>query len=371
MRRLRQTSWPAPASLRHRPSTPRQPYPPLRIGPLTRYGRSCRETHHDSRSHSTISAMAVMDDPDWADMLPSRAEAIRERAEEEAREGIRWTTWFSPRFQRRLLRAFDASYSSFAPEWESAISDALAAYVNEHSDYATPYRTLEQTFSGGMLAALPPEQLDWLAAMPIVLEQFSARYSGQMSDDTDFAVPLEFDVDGFVERVDDLLLDERVAYVFIRRRIRPRTDAPLHLDLVAPTEALLSSDQRFRKAEAAYVSATSNLATGHYGSAITGAASALQESLSAIGASDTTLKRQVEKARQLGVFQGHDARLIEVLTLISGWFNADRSARGDAHGAPAAKKEDAELALHIAAAIMLRLMRRDEDEDEDDQGPAT
>jgi hypothetical protein len=309
---------------------------------------------------SRLISMSSEDNPEWNDLLPSRAHAVRERAEREAAQGIEWTDWFSPRFQRQMLTIFDTCYPSFDVTWSAAVNEAIAAFVHDHSEFSqqmTPFGTLAMAFGGDWASAIPPEQLDWLAAIPIVLERFEARHGGAMSDDSEYAYELHFDAAGFASRVNDLFLDERIAYVYINRRIRPRSDAPLHLDLIQPIEVLLSSDPRFKQAEAAYLNATSSLAAGQYGAAITSASSTLQEALTVLGAPGSTLRHQFVAARKANLFKGHDDRILTVIEAIGGWFNGDRSARGGAHGAATARREDAELAIHIAAATVLRLTR--------------
>lgn len=310
--------------------------------------------------------MPSPDRGDWEDVLPSRAQSLRDRAEQEAIDGIQWSEWFSPRFQRRMLTIFFSCYPSHDPAWDSAVTGAVRGYVLEHSEFSPRVAgSLEEAFSGEWHSVSPAEQLDWLAAIPIVLEQFEALYGGKMGGSDDYSYELHFFADEFAREMNDLLLDERVSFVFLNRRIRPRAHAPLHLSLVEPTEVLLSDDPRFRGAELAYLEATTALATGQYGASVTAASSTLQEVLAALGAPGETLKKQFQTAKALGLVLSHDERLFDVVQSIGGWLIADRSARGTAHGASKADREDAELAIHVAAAIALRLIRQDSD------GPST
>lgn len=295
-------------------------------------------------------------DLDPADWLPSRANFIRERAEEERTNGIAWFDGFSPRFGGRIMQIFTESYPSAVAEWDTAVNDDLLDLVTNHSQYGTSSRSLHEAFNN-MWGSVYHEQVDWLAAVPLVLARYEANYAGTEGEWGDNTFTLFFNTDDFVERTNDLLLDERVNLTFIDSRLRPRENEPLHTDLMQPTEAFLSNDERFSTAETAYMEASSSLAAGHYGQAITAAASALQDTLRAFGATGQTLASQINSARSRNLIMAHDAKLFEMVKMATDWLTADRSNRGNAHGASSATRADAQLAIHIAASIMLRLMR--------------
>jgi hypothetical protein len=97
---------------------------------------------------------------------------------------------------------------------------------------------------------------------------------------------------------------------------------------------------------------------GNPGDAITDAGSALQEMLLAAGAEGNALGPLLASARGKGLLGPYDSKLAEGVKLIGDWVSADRSTRGDAHSASNANIDDAWLAVHVAAALIVRLEKR-------------
>jgi hypothetical protein len=80
--------------------------------------------------------------------------------------------------------------------------------------------------------------------------------------------------------------------------------------------------------------------------------------LLAAGAEGNALGPLLASARGKGLLGPYDSKLAEGVKLIGDWVSADRSTRGDAHSASNANIDDAWLAVHVAAALIVRLEKR-------------
>lgn len=230
-------------------------------------------------------------------------------------------------------------------------------FVEKNSRLGLEANSLGEALQGNAWDVSDIELVDWLAAAPIVLGRLASELNGRLADDGEYTVLFDYSVEHFVSHVDEVLLDERIDYAFVDQRLMPRSDAPMHLEIVKPLAVLLTADPRFAEAEKAYGDATSSMAAGHYGAAITSMGSCLQESLEALGAQGNDLTALVNSGKKKGLFQGHDEKLFDIFKLVAGWVTADRSNRGTAHGPASANADDAMLALHVVGAFVLRLSR--------------
>lgn len=162
------------------------------------------------------------------------------------------------------------------------------------------------------------------------------------------------DMTEFEERVNEVFNDYRIAFRFVERRAVPLTSDELHAEVVEPTLRLLI-DTRFETAHDAYLKALEEIANNDPGDAITDAATALQETLVAMGCKGNALGSLWKDARKSGLVVGHDQNLLDGISKFVDWASADRSTTGDAHKHRDASLDDAWLMVHVVGAIIVRL----------------
>ena len=93
----------------------------------------------------------------------------------------------------------------------------------------------------------------------------------------------------FVRRVRTILREHRVSFDLIDGKFMPRESLEMHESVVVPTLTLLGGREGFEKVEKAYQDSLRELHTGTPEDAITDAATALQESLVALGGQGNSL----------------------------------------------------------------------------------
>lgn len=279
--------------------------------------------------------------------LPSRGAFLRQRADEENRDGVTWTREFTRLTRARLAGVFADAFPEIRTRhaYESAVGEVLA----RHSEYPNGLVTLSSTVTIHASDFWMPDVLD---AAAVALTKFDAR---PPTASNQWGRPALIDTSAILTAANDALLAGRVAFAFVDRRLRDRSGEPLHSTLITPFETALTGDPRFEAAERAYLQASGELATGHYGASITSAGSALQAALQSLGAKGNDLGALFSDGMRRGFLQGHDARLLDAFKSLGGWVTADRSNRGNAHGPASASRADAQFALHIVAATVLRL----------------
>lgn len=152
----------------------------------------------------------------------------------------------------------------------------------------------------------------------------------------------------FETEIRTILREHRVKYDLINSRFIPRESLELHESVIVPTLTLLAGHEGFNGAETAYQQALGELHNGNPEDAITDAGTALQEALVALGCKGNSLRPLANSAIKQGVMNAYDKKIID-------WVSADRSAKGDAHNANPATREDAWLAVHIVGALILRI----------------
>lgn len=238
--------------------------------------------------------------------------------------------------------------------------------MSDQSQLRPSHGSIESAFTEVIYPATDAELLDWFAAIPIVLDKFGEVNNGKWSGEQDNDFAYDIDSAKFCELANDVLLESRIAFTFVNRRLKPRTEEPLFLTVIEPVETLLTNDPKFAAAEAAYTQAQSSIAAGQYGAAITSAGSALQATLEALGATGSNLGAIFSDAKRRGFLMGHDTKLLDSYKLIADWITADRSNRGTAHGAGSAERADADMAVHIVAALVIRLIKHAEEQESDD-----
>lgn len=130
-----------------------------------------------------------------------------------------------------------------------------------------------------------------------------------------------------------------------------------HEDALGPVLALLVSRPALFDVARAYRDAVEAMEgpTPRTKSAISAAARALQEMLSAMGASGNSLGPLFHDARSKGLVAPHDSKLASAQDNLVDWVSADRSQRGDAHVDAGPEPDDGWLAVRVVGALLLRL----------------
>ncbi|MEN2741663.1 hypothetical protein ABCS02_28085 [Microbacterium sp. X-17] len=162
----------------------------------------------------------------------------------------------------------------------------------------------------------------------------------------------------FEETVNDFLLGARVNWEFRDGRFLPRTSSVLHDEVVQPATLLLEADPKFSKASAGLQLALTRLSENRPDAAITDAGAALQELFRALGATGNSIGDQLNAAQRIGLITAADRNLMKPIT---DWVNADRSDHGNAHAHRDGDvtRADAWLAIHVAAALAVRLSNQE------------
>jgi len=158
------------------------------------------------------------------------------------------------------------------------------------------------------------------------------------------------------ERINDILEERDVAWALAGERIVPRGSAGMHATVVEPVFTLTQGEPKLAAVEKAYQHALRELKPGGDPSdAITDAATALQEMLTAAGAGGNALGPLLTDARRRELLSPYDSKLAEGIEALGEWVSADRSQRGDAHHVRDATRDDAWLAVRVAGALILRI----------------
>jgi len=129
----------------------------------------------------------------------------------------------------------------------------------------------------------------------------------------------------------------------------------MHDAVVAPTLYLLHSQPRFAAAETAYQNALAEIRRRDPGDAVTDAATALQEALTALGCTGGALGDLLKSAKNKGLVKGNDTPLTEAIGKTVDWVAAKRN-QGEAHkGDPDINMSDAWMMVHVVGALIIRL----------------
>ncbi|MCU1530105.1 MAG: hypothetical protein JWP75_3868 [Frondihabitans sp.] len=168
----------------------------------------------------------------------------------------------------------------------------------------------------------------------------------------------EYNLDAFIEVVNDRLLHARADWLFEDGRFQERGNYAMHSEVLRPATILLGDDPAFRTASDAYQSALTRLSKGETDVALTQAATSLQEFFRALGVEGNSVSDQLDNAQRQKVISPADRSLMKPLI---GWVNADRSDRGNAHRHREGDvtKADAWLMMHVVGALMVRLSNRE------------
>lgn len=163
-----------------------------------------------------------------------------------------------------------------------------------------------------------------------------------------------YDPDALVETVNDILLGYRVDWMWEAGRFQQRGNHVLHAEVVKPASTFLDLSPRFARASAGFEAALTRLSENRPAVAITDAATAVQEFFRALGIEGQSISDQLNGAATAGVISQADRKLLKPFV---DWVNADRSSRGNVHQFrdDDVTKADAWLAIHVAAALIVRL----------------
>jgi hypothetical protein len=164
------------------------------------------------------------------------------------------------------------------------------------------------------------------------------------------------DVDAFRADVNRILEAHLVTFhLHANSRLVPITSHEMHDAVVAPTLYLLRNQPKFADAEAAYQKALKELRNHDPGDAITDAATALQEVLTALGCTGGALGDLLSSARKIGLITGADTPLTDSVGRTVNWVAAQRN-QGEAHrGNPDMNMSDAWMIVHVVGALIIRL----------------
>jgi hypothetical protein len=131
---------------------------------------------------------------------------------------------------------------------------------------------------------------------------------------------------GYVSSANDILLEGRIAYTFIEERIHDSGAEPLHIGVIEPVEAVLSSNPRFAEAESTYQEALTTMATGFYGASITSPGLSLKQ---ALGAGGRNLRALESAAKRRGFLVEHDEKRVATFKNIDDWITAAVATEGE------------------------------------------
>ena len=164
-------------------------------------------------------------------------------------------------------------------------------------------------------------------------------------------------LDSFEKRVNEVFDNHRVSFQLAPTlQIIPRDSIEIHTAVTLPTLQLLHGRPDLAKAEAAYTEALREISDGKPAGAITHASVALQETLTALGASGNALGDQLKAAKaKTTLFAGRDQPLLDGISKVADWAAAERNSNGDAHRITDAVLDDAWMMVHVVGALILRL----------------
>lgn len=158
----------------------------------------------------------------------------------------------------------------------------------------------------------------------------------------------------YEDSVNDVFNEHRIGYKFIDGELVAYQDDELMQESVEPALRLLVGE-KFDKAHQSYLAALHQISQNEAGNAITDAATALQETLEALGCQGKDLGKLITDARKKGMFGPQDSPMTEGIHSIVRWVASDRNQIGDAHRFSPARREDAWLIVHVVGAIIVRL----------------
>lgn len=158
----------------------------------------------------------------------------------------------------------------------------------------------------------------------------------------------------FIEKVNEVFEQERVAWRLIDGEMVEMRSQELHESVVEPAMRLLHQ-ARFANVDAVYRKALDELSKGDAADAVTDAGTALQEMLKSLGCRGNQLGDLIRSAKSKGLLGAHDTPLFETFEKAMHWVAADRSEKGESHHLSDATLDDAWLIVHVVGAFIVRL----------------
>jgi hypothetical protein len=270
----------------------------------------------------------------------------RKRQEEHAalvaRGELVWTTTFTPQARNKLRFAFVDSLSGVAPYAAPSVAQLARTQILRDEGLVT--------LTGASDNAALNDVLKFYESCPDILVPSLIEAVGRgiaVLAEQDPSIQLDF----YVEKVQETLYEHAIGYDYVFPNIIERSAQELHEEIVVPVLHLLAGRKGFEQVEVAYQKALREIGEDP-ADAITDAATALQEALTAVGAKGNTLGALLKSARSSNLLAPYDEKLV---TGIVEWTEADRSTKGDAHNARPASRDDAWLAVHVTGALIRRL----------------
>jgi len=287
--------------------------------------------------------------------LPSELRRRRLLAESEASQGVAWRDDCPPEVGRKIHATLLHVTNAVGRVLAAADSHRLISSASGSADLSA-YEVLVEGEGDDA------ERLDVVAAVVLAFAWLSEHDTELVNVSDEWTSrPTEvprYDLTIFAETVNDLLLGARVEWNYEDGKFASRGNLVLHAEVVRPVTILLDSDPRFAKASAGLQTALTRLAENKPDVAITDAASAVQEFFRALGVSGNSIADQLNNAQKVNILTAADRQLLKPIT---DWINADRSERGNAHHHRDGdvSRADGWLAIHVVAALMVRLSNED------------
>lgn len=268
-------------------------------------------------------------------VLPSERRRIREVAEREADGESLWTDEFDPRSRVRIAeiwRLMDENLSSYDRQLREEVGAILRGWA------------------GWQVRAFDADDFRGTSDHTLTLDALAAAYAAAKRMDEYSETPAVF-----MEVVNQILNEHRIAHKFVDGELIPFESDELLQEVVEPSLRLLVGSG-LQGAHDAYLKALKEISRNDPADAITDAGTALQETLTALGCRGNALGPLLKDARKNGLLAGHDQNLSDGILKFADWASADRSESGDAHTSSSATNADAWLMVHVAGALIVRLV---------------
>lgn len=287
------------------------------------------------------------------------AERLRLRAQAEALAAgmVQWTDQLDMRVRVKIGLAWDDVTESLHYELQEFLDSFIGARTLRSIGWTMATTAMRQG-SGNVpnehLLSLIEAQHEGLTSLEDQIKLQVMLRGGSVADYGDPA--------GDFQREVNRIFEAHIIGLHLHHnsRLVPIDSHEMHNAVVAPTLYLLHSQPRFSGAETAYQKALKELRNRDAGDAITDAATALQEVLTALGCDGRVLGDLVKSAKTKGLLTGADTPLSESIVKTANWVATQRN-RGEAHRAePDMDMSDAWMVVHVVGALAIRLTEADE-----------
>jgi hypothetical protein len=298
------------------------------------------------------------------------AERLRRKAQAEAlaTEAAQWTDELEGVARLKLKLAWTDAVSVIGPDDRAHLVSAIKRRTLRSLGRALEPDNMEAVVvNGGGYRNSSEDLLSLIEAEHEALKQFADSRTDPWGGPTlrsgasgfGFGGP-PVDADAFRADVNRILGAHLVAFhLHDNGRLVPVASHEMHDAVVAPTLYLLHSEPKFAGAETAYQNALKELRNHDAGDAITDAATALQEVLTALGCAGGALGDLLSSAKKTGLLTGADTHLTESIVKTVNWVAAKRN-QGEAHrGDPDMNMSDAWMMVHVVGALAIRLSEAD------------